>query len=279
MTLVDGWYLVAGAQPTGGHDDDGTTILYEDTHITDPSEILDVGENYWVQLPTTVNGRYVEVQTDGYNLGPEEHKGLLCITGCRVGDVVYYGYSQVATATLGMELDPTGELCDKLVVGVLDVSGTLEVTSLGGSFAGVQVYDLFDWDTLVGTFDTVNLPTLSGSLSWDTSNLYVTGELSVSSAQIPGDADEDGDVDKDDLQRLALNWGATTFNPTYSSWWQMGDFDGDEVVGPKDASILAGNFGYPGSEATGVPEPGALAMLLMGVASLLARARGRRHLS
>jgi len=59
------------------------------------------------------------------------------------------------------------------------LDGTLDVTALAGTFAAGQVFDILDWKTLSGTFDTVNLPSLSGGLSWDTSQLYTTGELTV----------------------------------------------------------------------------------------------------
>ncbi|MBN1588433.1 MAG: tandem-95 repeat protein [Pirellulales bacterium] len=80
----------------------------------------------------------------------------------------------------------------------------------------------------------------------------------LAALQIPGDATGDGVVDKADSLRLAANWGQA------SADWSMGDFDGDHVVGPKDAAILAAHWGYSTpSEATAVPEPSSLALLLM----------------
>jgi len=75
---------------------------------------------------------------------------------------------------------------------------------------------------------------------------------------IPGDTDNDGDVDAVDAQTVAEHWGAPTTNGA-----QDGDFDGDGVVGPADAAILAAHWGYGTSEAaSGVPEPSVLVMLL-----------------
>jgi len=85
---------------------------------------------------------------------------------------------------------------------------------------------------------------------------------------IPGDADNDGDVDKDDLADMAAHWGAGP-----GATWSDGDFDGDGYVGPKDAAILASNWGYPGSESTAVPEPSALTLLLGLALMLLPRRR------
>lgn len=68
------------------------------------------------------------------------------------------------------------------VTGVLNFGGTLNVTNLGGTFAGGQVYNLFDFASSSGTFTTINLPnldTLNTGLSWNTSNLYTNGTLTV----------------------------------------------------------------------------------------------------
>ena len=46
-------------------------------------------------------------------------------------------------------------------------------------------FDLFDFGSLSGIFDTVNLPELTPGLTWNTSNLYLTGELSVAEVSAP----------------------------------------------------------------------------------------------
>ncbi len=92
--------------------------------------------------------------------------------------------------------------------------------------------------------------------------------------QVPGDADGDGDVDADDLQRLAQNWGAGTVEEPAT--WAEGNFDDDHFVGPKDAAILAAAWGTVnwgdgagGEGAAGVPEPSAIVLLLGAIASLM----------
>jgi hypothetical protein len=42
-----------------------------------------------------------------------------------------------------------------------------------------DLFNLFDWGSLSGAFDTVNLPALGGGLSWNTSQLYTNGTLLV----------------------------------------------------------------------------------------------------
>jgi len=56
---------------------------------------------------------------------------------------------------------------------------------------------------------------------------------------------------------VAQHWGVG------DATWAMGDFDGDHVVGPRDAAMLAANWGYVMAEAnTAVPEPSTLVLLL-----------------
>jgi len=90
---------------------------------------------------------------------------------------------------------------------------------------------------------------------------------------IPGDTDNDGDVDADDLAVVAAHWGGTVGANDYT----VGNFNGDTVVDAADAAIQAANWTGSGGEegATGVPEPGTLAMLL-GLLSVLLVARRRR---
>lgn len=67
---------------------------------------------------------------------------------------------------------------------------TLRVLLIGGFVpeAG-QRFDILNWGSLTGTFGTLQLPELPAGLSWDTSGLYVTGEL-----QVQGPTSLDSDV-------------------------------------------------------------------------------------
>lgn len=110
-------------------------------------------------------------------LAPGSSPGLLTITA---------DYTQQAMATLRMEIAGTirGTEYDALdVTGTLTLAGTLDVVLLN-SFNPVtgSLFDILDWGTLVGAFDTINLPTLMAGLSWDISNLYVDGTLLVAGA-------------------------------------------------------------------------------------------------
>jgi hypothetical protein len=91
------------------------------------------------------------------------------------------------------------------------------------------------------------------------------------SVPIPGDANNSGTVDEDDAKILANHWGASGTEVG----WSDGDFDGDHVVGPKDASILAANWSDSGGggSASTIPEPSTLVLL----ASMLFFASWRRR--
>ena len=86
---------------------------------------------------------------------------------------------------------------------------------------------------------------------------------------IPGDASGDGVVNDQDAAILAANWLSANAS------WGMGDFNDDGVVNDLDATILAANWQTTAANTT-VPEPGVLAMLLFGIASLAVMRRQKR---
>jgi len=93
------------------------------------------------------------------------------------------------------------------------------------------------------------------------------------STLIPGDTDDDHDVDADDLAVVAANWGDTVTANDY----HVGNFNGDTVVDALDAAIQAANWTGPGESngGTTVPEPSLPAMLLAGVLGWAVRRRAR----
>ncbi len=102
-------------------------------------------------------------------------------------------FSQGPTGILEMEIAglDRGTGYDALdVAGALAFGGTLEVVTYGAftpaSFSAGQSFDLFNWGSATGTFSTLNLPDLSAyGLTWDTSALYSTGVLSVTTSAVP----------------------------------------------------------------------------------------------
>jgi hypothetical protein len=116
-------------------------------------------------------------------LTPGNSPGLLTIDG---------DYTQGALAQMEMELGGLirGSEYDALVVtGAMNLAGTLDVTLWGGfePLAGSS-FDILDWGSLSGTFDTIHLPTLPNGTRWDYSALYTDGTLSVQPVPVPGAA-------------------------------------------------------------------------------------------
>lgn len=102
-------------------------------------------------------------------------------------------FSQSSTGTLQMEIAglTRGTGYDALnVTGALAFGGTLDLSFIdgfnGSSLTTGATFNLFDWGSVSGTFSALNLPDLAAyGLTWDTSALYTTGELSVTTSAIP----------------------------------------------------------------------------------------------
>lgn len=117
--------------------------------------------------------------------------------GSTTGNVEYeasyhVGNSPNAVSVQNVLLDPTSTLIlefagdtpgsgyDQLdVSGLATLNGTLDVNLLNGFTPSAdQSFDIFSGNT-AGSFTQVNMPALGNGLSWDTSNLYTTGVVSV----------------------------------------------------------------------------------------------------
>ncbi len=88
--------------------------------------------------------------------------------------------------TLTMELGGTvqGDEYDHITASdLLALAGTLDVVLIPPFTPDTgDTFDLFD-GSMEGSFGAVNLPELGAGLSWDTSRLYTSGEISVAGAQ------------------------------------------------------------------------------------------------
>ncbi|MDZ4658959.1 MAG: hypothetical protein SH868_15390 [Bythopirellula sp.] len=174
-------------------------------------------------------------------------------TSLVVGNV---GFSN--SSLLVMELGGTspGSGYDQILSsGALGFDGTLQLALINGfAPAAGQSFNLFDWANVSGTFDSLTLPTLGAGLSWDTSQLYSAGLLSVSTS-IPGDFDLDGDVDGRDF--LAWQRGGS---PNPFSAGDLGDWQGNYGVGGLATTTAATTLTDNG--VSPVPEPASLGLLL-----------------
>jgi hypothetical protein len=67
-----------------------------------------------------------------------------------------------------------------LVTGPLTLDGAFELRlGLGFHPSEGDTFDLFDFGSLIGRFDTVSLPLLAEGLAWNDSQLYVDGTITV----------------------------------------------------------------------------------------------------
>jgi Tol biopolymer transport system component len=164
-------------------------------------------------------------------------------------------------ATLEIEIGGTtpGTQYDQVhVTGELALGGSLDVSLVNFNPSAGQSFNILDWGSLSGTFAALDLPALTGSLAWNTSQLYTAGILSVG---IPGDYNNNGAVDAAD----------------YVLWRKNGplanEVDNPGTVNAADYTAWRARFGNPGSgsgvglSATGsasdaVPEPNSMALLL-----------------
>jgi hypothetical protein len=74
-----------------------------------------------------------------------------------------------------------GQTNDKIVgLTTLTCAGSLIVTNIGvTALAAGESFQLFSASAFAGSFTSISLPPLGGSLVWNTNNLYVTGTISV----------------------------------------------------------------------------------------------------
>jgi len=88
---------------------------------------------------------------------------------------------------------------------------------------------------------------------------------------IPGDANDSGFVDDDDLAILLSNWEQ---DPGTVTTWALGDFTDDTDVDDDDLAVLLGNWTGPPPGGAAVPEPVSAVLLMIGAP--LAALRRRR---
>ena len=183
---------------------------------------------------------------NGGTVAPGNSPGTLTVDG---------NYTQGATGTLAIEIAETA--FDRLVVnGQANLAGTLDVTLLDGYVpSDGATFDILDFSSVSGDFDTLNLPT---DFSWD----VTTGLLSVGAGGpgLPGDFNGNGVVDAADYTLWQDGLGTTYTQADYVVW--------------RD------NFGSSagGGASAAVPEPTCWMMMVITLATMagLSRRSARR---
>ena len=161
------------------------------------------------------------------------------------------------TSTLLMEIGgmTAGSSYDQIqATGGLSLGGTLAVSLINGfTPAAGNTFDILDWGSLAGTFSVLQLPTLAGLLTWDTSHLYTTGVLSVAAAGLPGDYNGNGTVDAADYVVWRKGLGTTFTQSDYDVW----------------RTNFGRSAGSGTTAAAAIPEPSSLWLFLAGTLAIL----------
>jgi hypothetical protein len=146
---------------------------------------------------------------------------------------------------LAIELGGTarGSQYDALdVTGSLSLGGALDVSLINGFTPSAgQTFDILNWGSLAGAFSSISLPTLAG-LTWNTSQLYTTGILSITSAGLPGDFNQDGAVNAADYVAWRKGIAVESTPANYNLW--RSHF-GETIGGGSSATDSAGGPAVP----------------------------------
>ena len=251
-------------------------------------ELANTGNTY--PGTTTVNsGTLIVTSSTGSGTTTVAQGAVLTGGGTVSGDLENAGElqpgSSVATLTVlgNATLEPTSTLSIEIgnssndllhVDGILSLAGELSVNLVDGFAPSAgESFDILNFGSVFGEFDSFDFPELALGLFWDTSSLATTGELAVA-AGLQGDFDLDNDVDGSDL----LIWQRGYGTPTGASV-SDGDADLDGDVDGDDLALWQANYGMTISlPLMNVPEPASSCLALLGILSLYgATDRGCRH--
>jgi len=215
-------------------------------------------------------------------------KGVGTLENVTVSGTLSPGFSPARVHATNLGIASDGDLLMELggllpasqydqldVSGDLHLGGTLRISLIGGFDPDTgDVFDILDFDSLGGTeFDELDLPALDGRKTWDTSDLYVGGSISVV-RMLDGDTNVDWSVDLFDYDALLSEIGG-------QGDWRT-DFNEDGRVDLEDFALMRANFGVIAGSPAGsndmtasTPEPATLATLLLGAGALVRRRKKR----
>ncbi|WP_231930894.1 hypothetical protein [Botrimarina hoheduenensis] len=188
-------------------------------------------------------------------------------------DLLALEYEQAANGVLALSLGGTAAgAFASLSAGSADLDGVLAVSleggfvpQLGDSFAVISA------PSLTGQFATLTTPALAAGLAWDASYSPTGLTLSVVTASLPGDYNNDGQVDAADY---------TVWRDALGSQMNLAaDGSGNGIVDQADYNVWVNNFGATFSIAIAVPEPSAgvaMAVLLLMTSRCFSRTLSTR---
>lgn len=203
----------------------------------------------------------LDVVNDG-SISTGDSAGLMTING---------NFTQNASGILRMKLGgiDAGVNSDLLAIsGQADLSGLLDI-SLADMFTPSQgdIFRILTYGSYAGQFDAMSHWIIGDGLYFEAEYDATAMDL-VTRHAIPGDANYDGSVNKDDLAIMA-GWYGKTGTPAR---WETTDFNGDGLVNWDDLTLLATNYTNPDGTlgidpallAPMVPEPTVLILMALG---------------
>ena len=155
---------VLDASLMGYVDDTGTNVF--------TNSVLEVVSGQSLNGIGTILGAVLMDPNSTLNVGLSSSTGILTVTN-----------SITLNGTTHLKLNHGGSPNSDELISQSSITngGALVVTSIGTAPQAGDAYTLFHSaiGSYVGTFSTITLPTLTGGLSWNTSNLYINGTISI----------------------------------------------------------------------------------------------------
>jgi hypothetical protein len=290
VTLTDGT-IRAGVLPLGGEVgvSGPATLEAEDLQFTASSvtnlagnltlrgnATIQAGAQFTGASPVTLARLSRLTIADGGQIGAAlVNQGALALghEGAEIASVELAEFRQDAAGTLEIDLAGPDQF-DRLVSAQSPhLGGTLRVTLLNGFEPGPD--DRFtiieSASSIVGQFETLDLPQLREGLDWSLE--YLPDLVTLLTIGMPqmllGDYDASGNVDQGDLDLVLLHWGipADQIPPEWTGNPPTGLVDQDEL----DPVLLGwgGVAGGTAARAAGVPEPVSLVTTCMVLLAML----------
>jgi hypothetical protein len=175
-----------------------------------------------------------------------------------------------AGSKLKIELGGTtpGTQYDQIHVGGnLSLDGALQVLLINNFTPSLgNTFDILDWGTKTGTFSSISFPMLPAGLTWDSSQFYTTGIISVAGNNTHvGDFNHDGHVNAADIPAMLvaladLNAYKSANSLSNSDLVALGDVNGDGGVSNADVQALLDLLKSGGGSLAAVPEPSSISL-------------------
>ena len=168
-TISTGTLILSGAGTVGsGNLTVASGAKLDISGITGATYALGAGQTLNGSGTITATGKTLSVAG---SFNPGSSPATLTVDG---------GFTLVGGSASTFEINGTtaGQFDQLVVNGLLTFGGTLNLTTGYTVNLGDSV-NLFDWSTKSGTFSLINGTDLGGGKSWDTSNLYTDGTITV----------------------------------------------------------------------------------------------------